>query len=95
MLSVSTKTENMIPFLCSQFSDLFKNYVYPEFFKIGRLTLDCDVVENHFVVGQLMEVKGHSPQLSNGHTPWSNNVEANQLAEGSYSLGLVVTVIQV
>jgi hypothetical protein len=42
-----------------------------------------------------MELKGHSPHLSNGHTSWSNNVEVNQQAEGSYSLAGVVTVIQV
>ncbi|KAG0618847.1 hypothetical protein M758_4G095100 [Ceratodon purpureus] len=58
------------------------------------LALVLQILENHVVVGQLMEVKEHSSQLSNGHTYWSNDVDANQQTGGKYSLGGVLTVIQ-
>lgn len=51
-------------------------------------------VENHVVVGQLMEEKKEAAQLSNGHSPWSGDADANQPG-GNYSLGGVLTVIQV
>ncbi|XP_024372095.1 exocyst complex component SEC8 isoform X2 [Physcomitrium patens] len=40
------------------------------------LTLVLQILENHVVVGQLMEAKEHSFLTSNGHASWSNDVES-------------------
>jgi len=57
------------------------------------LALVLQILENHVVVGQLMEEKKEAAQLSNGHSPWSGDADANQPG-GNYSLGGVLTVIQ-
>jgi exocyst complex component 4 len=59
------------------------------------LDLVSQVLENHVIVGEMMECHENSPQTTaNGVGAWSSDTDMSHLEGSGYNLGFVLTVIQ-
>ncbi|CAK9854978.1 unnamed protein product [Sphagnum jensenii] len=59
------------------------------------LDLVSQVLENHVIVGEMMECRENSPQTTaNGVGTWSSDTDMSHLEGSGYNLGFVLTVIQ-
>ncbi|CAM6065029.1 unnamed protein product [Sphagnum tenellum] len=59
------------------------------------LDLVSQVLENHVIVGEMMECRENSPQTTaNGVATWSSDTDMSHLEGSGYNLGFVLTVIQ-